>query len=413
MRRVFIFFFAMFSALTAQAESGTVESISGGPYQITTNDFGDSKYSVFTIKLIGTTLKSGDFIHTQAASGIDMKAGKEFAVQSGSDVSLNSGANTYIQSAGDYNALAGGGSYTQGGGDVTLKAGGKIATDGTSSLTQSGASSPANPAASVNDIDDITVSIDPGEVDTNDGYSSAMPLLQTPVRPSPPVEQDAKVVNHNNNKYSDYVSNPNKFYNASAAGGGVKGNYAGTPKDDNNGQSLISGQAPSDFSDWFQKCLTQTSTNGYWRESGQGGKPSNPNIIRIWEDLGYPKNAYWLTDQTPWCMGFVNYTLKQCGYRYVQTASAWAIRDSYTKWAATPITDFSQAQAGDIALWKYGHVNFVYANNNGRLSFIGGNQTPTAKTNNPDDGDVTISWKGGYLPPGDGSLVGIWRPSKK
>ena len=58
MRRVFIFFFAMFSALTAQAESGTVESISGGPYQITTNDFGDSKYSVFTIKLIGTTLKS-------------------------------------------------------------------------------------------------------------------------------------------------------------------------------------------------------------------------------------------------------------------------------------------------------------------------------------------------------------------
>ena len=58
MRHVFIFFFAMFSALTAQAESGNVESISGGPYQITTNDFGDSKYSVFTIKLIGTTLKS-------------------------------------------------------------------------------------------------------------------------------------------------------------------------------------------------------------------------------------------------------------------------------------------------------------------------------------------------------------------
>jgi predicted chitinase len=361
----------------------------------------------------GTSLKSGDFIHAQAAKGIDFKAGKEFAVQTGSDVSLKSGANTNIQSAGDYNALTSGGSYTEAGGDVTQKAGGKIASDGSSQAIQSGASSPAGEAGSVADIDDIKVEIDPGEVDSNDGYSSAMPLLATPVRPSPPVMQDAKIVNQNNNKYSDFVNNPNKFYNPSASAGGVKGNYAGTPKDDNNGQSLISGQSASEFTDWFQKCLTQTAENGYWREMGQNGKPSNPNIIRIWEDLGYPKNAYWLTDQTPWCMGYVNYTLKQCGYRYVQTASAWAIRDAYTKWAATPITDFSQAQAGDIALWKYGHVNFVYANNNGRLSFIGGNQTPTAKTNNPNDGDVTLSWKSGYRPPGDGTLVGIWRPSKK
>ena len=58
MRQVVIFFFAICTTLTVQAESGTVESISGGPYQVTTNDFGDSKYSVFTIKLIGTTLKS-------------------------------------------------------------------------------------------------------------------------------------------------------------------------------------------------------------------------------------------------------------------------------------------------------------------------------------------------------------------
>ena len=36
-----------------------------------------------------------------------------------------------------------------------------------------------------------------------------------------------------------------------------------------------------------------------------------------------------------------------------------------------------------------------------------------SKTNNPNDGDVTISWKSGYRAPGDGSLVGIWRPSKK
>ncbi len=58
MRQVVIFFFAICTTLTARAESGAVESISGGLYQVTTNDFGDSKYSVFTIKLIGTTLKS-------------------------------------------------------------------------------------------------------------------------------------------------------------------------------------------------------------------------------------------------------------------------------------------------------------------------------------------------------------------
>lgn len=58
MRQIFVLFLGVFFALTVRAESGTVESISGGPYQLTTNDFGDSKHTVFTIKLIGTTLKS-------------------------------------------------------------------------------------------------------------------------------------------------------------------------------------------------------------------------------------------------------------------------------------------------------------------------------------------------------------------
>jgi hypothetical protein len=58
MRPIFILFLGMFFSQVAFAESGTVESISGGPYQVTTNDFGDSKHTVFTIKLVGTTLKS-------------------------------------------------------------------------------------------------------------------------------------------------------------------------------------------------------------------------------------------------------------------------------------------------------------------------------------------------------------------
>lgn len=58
MKQIFILFLGVFFTLTANAESGMVESISGGPYQLTTNDFGDSKHTVFSIKLVGTTLKS-------------------------------------------------------------------------------------------------------------------------------------------------------------------------------------------------------------------------------------------------------------------------------------------------------------------------------------------------------------------
>jgi hypothetical protein len=70
-----------------------------------------------------------------------------------------------------------------------------------------------------------------------------------------------------------------------------------------------------------------------------------------------------------------------------------------------------QAEPGDIALWSFGHVNFVYTNTNGRLTFVGGNQADKA-ANNPSGGTVNQSWKGGYSVPGDGSLVAIFRPSK-
>ena len=141
-----------------------------------------------------------------------------------------------------------------------------------------------------------------------------------------------------------------------------------------------------------------------------GGNPSNQNIVRIWIDLGYPNQAYWRTDQTPWCMGFVAWTLKQCGYRYYQTASSWAIRDSASKFGATKV-DPSQAQGGDIVLWDFGHVNFVYTAQNGKLTFVGGNQGGKSRDNNPNSGDVTISWPGGWTP-ARGGIVGIWRPSK-
>lgn len=88
-----------------------------------------------------------------AAAGFTFKSGAEFAVQTAQDISLNSGGKLFGQAASDINMLAGGSSYTQAkGGDISLKASGKFASDGSSSLMQSGASSVAAPAGSVEDI---------------------------------------------------------------------------------------------------------------------------------------------------------------------------------------------------------------------------------------------------------------------
>ncbi|MFM7698298.1 MAG: hypothetical protein ACKO5X_06650 [Limnohabitans sp.] len=57
-------------AMAANAETGQVESISGGTYQITANDFGDTRNSVFTTKLAGVVLKSDVSFQKQGSTFI-------------------------------------------------------------------------------------------------------------------------------------------------------------------------------------------------------------------------------------------------------------------------------------------------------------------------------------------------------
>ena len=207
---------------------------------------------------------------------------------------------------------------------------------------------------------------------------------------------------------------PNQYYNAVAVADGVKGNYAGTPDDGQDKNENVNGEinpnpSSSDIIPFLQQCLNEAG-RGMWRETGQGGKPSNQNILGIWTNLGYPGTSPWNTDQTAWCAGFMNFALKSSGYRYVQTASATAITTAPQKWNAVQVKK-EDAQPGDIAYWSYGHVNFVYTASNGKYTFVGGNQTPKGLTNNPDDGDVTISWPGGTTA-GNSNWVSCWRPSK-
>lgn len=224
-----------------------------------------------------------------------------------------------------------------------------------------------------------------------------------------------------NSQVLEYIKNPNAFYNEEADRGGVKANYQGAPDTSGVGESYINPLNPnisdgSDLSAWLAEQLSKTESTGFWVETGMRGAASNPNILNVWRDIGFGNRAPFNTDQTAWCMGFVNYGLKQNGYRFIQTARAFDIRDRAADFGVTRVLNVAEAQPGDIALWKYSHVSFVYQNNNGALSFVGGNQKKRSGfgsgTSDPSQGDVSISWQNGYASPGDGTLIGIFRPTK-
>lgn len=194
---------------------------------------------------------------------------------------------------------------------------------------------------------------------------------------------------------------PNSFYNGLASADGVKGNYVPAEDGVDITNPINSGTTATSSSTLGIGGLVSFLTNvlgeadrGLWRETGQGGNASNPNITGIWSNLGFGNANPWNTDQTAWCMGFVNFALKSSGNKFVKTASAAAITQNPAAWDAVQVPKDS-AQPGDIAFWSYRHVNFVYSNNAGKYSFVGGNQSPKKGSNNPNDGDVTQSYPTG------------------
>ena len=226
----------------------------------------------------------------------------------------------------------------------------------------------------------------------------------------PPNAQDA-ITQQTNNLVAAQIAAPtapNQFYKAEAAADGVKGNYA--PVED---QSISTGtvSTATNAADivTFLKRTMEEAGRGMWRETGQGGGVSNKNITGIWASLGYPASGPWVSDQTAWCMGFINFGLKCSGYKYVKTAAAADITTGPGRWGAVQVPK-DQAQPGDIAFWSYRHVNFVYTANNGKFSFVGGNQSPKA-SNNPNDGDVTNSWPSGTTA-SNPTWVSCWRITK-
>lgn len=169
------------------------------------------------------------------------------------------------------------------------------------------------------------------------------------------------------------------------------------------------------------------------------GEFQNQKILGIWKEIGYVNANVWYTDQTAWCMGFLNFTLKKAGYRYIQSATAKHLYTKQADYQSTEITDFTEAKCGDMCYWSSSHVNFIYSNNPDKklMSFVGGNQgagllADALTENNPAGGSVTHSWAGKVSSPynpngregGDGAynyskgtphntqLLRIFRPKK-
>jgi len=176
------------------------------------------------------------------------------------------------------------------------------------------------------------------------------------------------------------------------------------------GESLIYLNETADISKWLDRQLALAS-NGYWRETGielTGTiQPSNQNILGLWRNLGFSQEYWTLSDQTVWAMAFVNYGLKQNGYRYVQTPYSKDIELRFNDFRFTRVKP-EDAQPGDIVLWANDHVNFVYQKKNNALTFVGGSQPPDPRFDIGDGriGDVSLVGDGGC------PITTIVRPSK-
>lgn len=234
--------------------------------------------------------------------------------------------------------------------------------------------------------------------------------LQTPVRPSPVVDIPPEIEAENEKAHSDFVANPDKYYDKEAEEAGVNPVRSPDPKVPDT-PSQISGAKATDIQTFLTKQL-ELAREGYWSERAMKTNTkatSNPNIIAMWNDIGL--GSVCQSDQTKWCAAFMNWVLKQCNYRYVSSARAYDIHERTEKYGATLVT--GDVQPGDIVVWTFSHVSFVYkVRDDGKFTCVGGNQGGNnPKDNDPTGGKVTENYTF-YIPKNYKTIRAIYRPSK-
>jgi len=302
------------------------------------------------------------------------------------------------QTSNEYTVLAASAMKHTGSEQHILATGGNVNIDGSEFHGQEGS---AEEADSVDEVTNTAADLIAPTYLT--GKSDAYEILTTPVRPAPSVD-----VKYDMEVMEDFYANPEKYYDPAAEAAGVNATRPPQPDVGDKGQTISpTGQSEGDIGAFLSAQLSKAK-EGYWAETGMKGGSSNPNILAMWKDIGLGNVG--VNDQVPWCMCFVNWTLKQCGYRYVQTARAFDMRDKPQKWNATQVT--SDPQPGDIIVYRYSHINFVWKVENGKMYPVGGNQGGgKVSDNNPKGGSVTQSYPNGVTI-GHKDIVGVFRPSK-
>jgi len=244
--------------------------------------------------------------------------------------------------------------------------------------------------------------------------SSDTDLVLPAQTPEPASTLPTKTVEAYATQMAAYVANPDsyKMKVENVVSGNIKSTFPGTLRNLSLDplQSIAPKEAVLPLGVAFQTLVSE-GLNGAWKETGTQGFQSNRNILGIFADMGYDTNiAPFNSDQTPWSMALVNWVLKRSGYRYTTTLDAYDIMNRATDYSAVEIP-LSEARVGDICLWDYGHVNFVYqVFPDGKMSFLGGCQS---LQNDPNIGTISVSWTEGYDPvSNNGSLLKVFRPTQ-
>lgn len=109
----------------------------------------------------------------------------------------------------------------------------------------------------------------------------------------------------------------------------------------------------------------------YYGEKEVKGKEDNPEIIAMFDALGY--NGAALKDETSWCAAFVNFTLMQTGYRGTGKLNARSFLDLPGEIPVPQMGDIVVFWREDPNSWK-GHVGYVIRIRRGWVYVLGGNQ---------------------------------------
>lgn len=391
----------------------------GGDFNLHVN----GAFNTNVVGAINTSTNSNMFVQASGNSSTIVEGNSStrvngtVALKSNSDITTDTSANIVTKSGAAIKTEATGAISAKAGGEMKIAGtvmhikatSGNVNVDGTQFRGQQGAA--ATPEG-VENLPVITkfVPISLEMADSALVASNSFDLLQTPVRPAPPVEIKQELNDQTNAAAEDYMKNPSKYETPESREAGI-GAVRPEPKSPDDPPVVSGENMPTGDIQAFLRKQIELAQSGYWSETGMSNPAnSNKNIIAMWKDIGYS----YTNDQIAWCMAFVVWTLKQNGYRYCQTATASDITTKTDKFGATKVT--GDVQPGDIVHWKYGkgnHVNFVYeVKPNGSFTLVGGNQTDkNVKNNNPSGGSVTISWPNGTTK-SNPQIVGIYRPSK-